>query len=272
VSTSGADVLKDTTPAGKAPVDAKTDAVLIDPTSATSLVDSGPNAVAPLNGVLPTAWQQGNPSNAGFDHQVVNAFAFSLTGQGVQDSSTDHKASVDASPLQPTGHTMQTQTSSPVIMGTSVPGTTPIDSPPNSGSLTSQLTDGIIQTIPAASGSDHASVVLRLNPPELGKVNVHVSMNNDVVNVRLVASDESARQAIDRQMNDLRQSLSNQGIALNQCHVECNTGGRQSFDQTSTWKSYDNSSDYIRTHRTSTPPSSTPTSQPASRSGLSYVA
>lgn len=80
-------------------------------------------------------------------------------------------------------------------------------------------------------GSNHDSVVLRLDPPELGRVNVHVSVANDIVSIRLVASDEGAKQVIERQLSDLQQSLSDQGVALNSCQVDCDAGGRQSFDR-----------------------------------------
>ena len=77
---------------------------------------------------------------------------------------------------------------------------------------------------------DKSSVVLRLDPPELGRVNVHVSMSNDVVSIRMVAAGDMARQAIERQLNDLQASLTNQGVTFSQCQVECDPRG-QSFDR-----------------------------------------
>ena len=98
-------------------------------------------------------------------------------------------------------------------------------------SVSSRVSEIVGQQLdkPASSGS--SSVVLRLDPPELGRVNVHVSLTNDVVSIRMVASDEAARRAIEGQLNDLHRSLTNQGLSVNQCQVDCGASGQQSFDR-----------------------------------------
>lgn len=93
-------------------------------------------------------------------------------------------------------------------------------------SLADRLTEIVMDRRDNSQGGDQATVVLRLDPPELGRVNVHVSMSNDVVSIRMVASDDMARQAIERQLSDLQASLTNQGISFNQCQVDCDARGQ----------------------------------------------
>ncbi len=98
-------------------------------------------------------------------------------------------------------------------------------------SLPNRVSEIVGQHLEQPLSSESSSVVLRLDPPELGRVHIHVSLTNDVVSIRMVATDEAARQIIERQLNDLHQSLANQGISFTQCQVDCNSSGHQSFDR-----------------------------------------
>lgn len=125
------------------------------------------------------------------------------------------------------------------ISGESVHGSTELpsaidpSSPPttvDAHSLAHHLQEMVTQ-LSKSDSPDHASVVLRLDPPELGRVNVHMTMSNDVVSIRMVASDDAARQVIERQLNDLQQSLNNQGISFQDCQVQVGGSGQQSSDR-----------------------------------------
>ncbi len=73
---------------------------------------------------------------------------------------------------------------------------------------------------------------MRLDPRELGPVEVQLTVVNDVVSIRFVANDEAARQVITRQLDDLRQSFTNSGISFGQFDVGSNGGGGQRSPQT----------------------------------------
>ena len=98
-------------------------------------------------------------------------------------------------------------------------------------SLASRVSEIVGQHLGKSAPSEPSSVVLRLHPANLGQVNVHVSLTNDVVSIRMVATDEATRQIIERQLNELHQSLANQGISFSGCQVSCNSSGQQSFDR-----------------------------------------
>lgn len=112
--------------------------------------------------------------------------------------------------------------------------TGPLDSatvPVPMESFVHRMTEIVQQRLEGVPEADKSSVVLRLDPPDLGRLNVHVSISNDVVSIRMVATDEAARQAIERQLGNLHQSLDSQGVAFTPCQVECQTQGQNSSNQ-----------------------------------------
>ncbi|MEI8380525.1 MAG: flagellar hook-length control protein FliK [Planctomycetota bacterium] len=112
--------------------------------------------------------------------------------------------------------------------------TGPLDSaavPVPMESFVHRMTEIVQQRLEGSPEADKSSVVLRLDPPDLGRLNVHLSISNDVVSIRMVATDEAARQAIERQLGNLHQSLDSQGVAFTPCQVECQTQGQNSSNQ-----------------------------------------
>lgn len=98
--------------------------------------------------------------------------------------------------------------------------------------LPTHLQQLVLDQLGQSNSTDQASIVLKLDPPELGKVNVHLVLNNDVVSIRMVTSDHAARQVIESQLGGLQQSLAGQGVQVDQCRVDCFASmGQQSFSQ-----------------------------------------
>lgn len=60
---------------------------------------------------------------------------------------------------------------------------------------------------------------LRLNPAHLGPVEVRLSMQNDQTNVTFIASNAAARDALEQALPRLRDSFSENGLALNNAEV-----------------------------------------------------
>ncbi|MDB5342359.1 MAG: flagellar hook-length control protein FliK [Schlesneria sp.] len=98
-------------------------------------------------------------------------------------------------------------------------------------SLAHHLESMVMQRLDQPESTDKSSVVLRLDPPELGRVNVHLSVTNDVVSIRMVTTDDAARQVIERQLNQLQQSLTDKGIAFGDFQVQTGGAGQQSSDR-----------------------------------------
>jgi len=138
--------------------------------------------------------------------------------------------------------------------------------------LPHRIADIVTSRLEKPDSADQSGVVLRLDPPELGRVTVHVSMAHDVVSIRLVASGDEAKQVLETHLSDLQQSLSDQGVALNQCQVECNTGGgSQSSDRNWHWQQ-PNELDFLPFANRQAPVVATSSPQAATRTSLDYVA
>jgi flagellar hook-length control protein FliK len=94
-------------------------------------------------------------------------------------------------------------------------------------SLAHHLESMVMQRLDQPESTDKSSVVLRLDPPELGRVNVHMSVTNDVVSIRMVTTDDAARQVIERQLSQLQQSLTDKGISFQDFQVQTGGGSQQ---------------------------------------------
>jgi len=98
-------------------------------------------------------------------------------------------------------------------------------------SLPHHVEEMVMQRMSQPDSAGQSSVVLRLDPPELGRLSVHLSVTNDIVSIRMVAADPSAQQVLERQLGNLQQSLANHGVSLEQCQVDCSASGNPSFEQ-----------------------------------------
>lgn len=81
------------------------------------------------------------------------------------------------------------------------------------------LQEVVLRQWEAAHEPESSRVVLRLDPPELGSIDVHVALANDHVSIRLVATEEGARHVLEQQLQTLHQALQDQGLTVQQCEV-----------------------------------------------------
>ncbi len=137
--------------------------------------------------------------------------------------------------------------------------------------LPQRLAEIVTARMEQPHSADQSSVVLRLDPPELGRVTVHVSMANDVVSIRLVASDDGSRQILETHLNDLQQSLTDQGVSLSHCQVEWNAGSGESPDRNRHWPIPGETELFPGGSRPA-PAVANPVAQSTSRTRLDYVA
>jgi flagellar hook-length control protein FliK len=71
---------------------------------------------------------------------------------------------------------------------------------------------------------------IRLDPAELGSVNVKVALSGESVTVNFVVQSQQARDAVDTATPKLREMLAEKGIELGQSSVHQENGGQQSKD------------------------------------------
>ncbi len=105
--------------------------------------------------------------------------------------------------------------------------------------------NNIIQAYPGKSGWDQAisqkvlwmigaseqSATLTLNPPDLGPLQVVISVNNDMVDTVFKSDNAEVRQALQDGMTNLREKLNESGIQLGQANVSAGGQSKQEFQQ-----------------------------------------
>ncbi|MEQ3652277.1 MAG: flagellar hook-length control protein FliK [Glaciecola sp.] len=80
--------------------------------------------------------------------------------------------------------------------------------------------------------SRNLSAEIRLDPPDLGGMNIKVNINGDSASVSFVVQSQQARDALDQAVPRLREMLEEQGIELGQSSVEQDSSGQnQSAEQ-----------------------------------------
>ena len=81
-------------------------------------------------------------------------------------------------------------------------------------------------TVVAMTGSGHSSTVLRLAPPDLGTLSIHVAYAADAsVNVVFVPSTSQTAQLLSGGMEGLRHAMATAGLTLGQAQIGGGTGG-----------------------------------------------
>lgn len=97
----------------------------------------------------------------------------------------------------------------------STSGASPVDvqgkAPP---SVVDQIGNAILGRMEIATREGKTEIHLRLDPPELGPVRIHLSATESTITAHLVVQDESTRHLIESQLNLLRQRLGEAGVSL----------------------------------------------------------
>lgn len=91
------------------------------------------------------------------------------------------------------------------------------------------IANQIIDRIKVSVTSDQTSMELQLNPENLGKVNLSVETKNGAMTAHFVVQNEISKEAIESQMQTLRDTLNQQGIKVDSIEV---TVSANAFEQT----------------------------------------
>jgi flagellar hook-length control protein FliK len=82
-----------------------------------------------------------------------------------------------------------------------------------------QVKDAILTRTETLQKAGHTDIHLKLDPPELGPIRIHLSVGDDQVNARVVVQEEAARAALENHSAALRDRLSEAGIMLGRFDV-----------------------------------------------------
>jgi hypothetical protein len=122
-----------------------------------------------------------------------------------------------------------------------LPATTPVagtETPPvtprvnaNAPSAAAQVSDAFVTHAQVLVKGGRHEFQLRLDPPELGEVQVRVLATGDRLEARLVVTDDAVKYLIESQLPELRQRLEAAGVSVPQFDVTTDSGGRATGDE-----------------------------------------
>ena len=98
----------------------------------------------------------------------------------------------------------------------------------NIAHLTEQVSAAMEAHAGELTAGQPVEVHLRLDPPELGMIRVHLRLSGEGVSVRFIAGDEAVTKLLESQLPDLRQSLAERGLSFLQCDVSSGNSQQQS--------------------------------------------
>jgi len=99
----------------------------------------------------------------------------------------------------------------------------------NNNFATSELNEKIA----IMAGKELQTATIRLDPAELGSMNIKLVVQNDQINVTIQAQNNQSRDLLEQQMPRLREMLQQQGMTLGETQVQADSGQQQSAFQQS---------------------------------------
>ena len=105
-----------------------------------------------------------------------------------------------------------------------------------------EITNQIIEQIKVFIKPDQTSMELQLNPENLGKINLAVIAKDGVLTAQFTTQNEFAKEAIESQMQVLRDNLSNQGLKVDSIEVTVSNFTFEQSNQAATGEEQQNNS------------------------------
>lgn len=88
-----------------------------------------------------------------------------------------------------------------------------------------EIINQVLDAIKVNVTADTSSMELQLNPENLGRVNLNVAAKDGVITATITAQNESVKTIIENQIIQLKESLNNQGLKVNEVSVTVSAHG-----------------------------------------------
>ncbi|MBQ8085520.1 MAG: flagellar hook-length control protein FliK [Lachnospiraceae bacterium] len=95
----------------------------------------------------------------------------------------------------------------------------------------SDIIEQIIEQVRVNINQDNTSMEMQLYPEHLGRIQIHVVSKDGVMTARIAAETETARQAIEAGLSNLKESLQNQNLKVEAIEVMVSTAAFAESDQ-----------------------------------------
>jgi flagellar hook-length control protein FliK len=91
----------------------------------------------------------------------------------------------------------------------------------------------IIRSITYLAGGDSKEMLVRLEPPELGRLQLRMALADGELSARMVVENKAVKELVESQLPQLRQGLQDQGFQVDKLLVETRSedGGNSAFKQ-----------------------------------------
>lgn len=176
-----------------------------------------------LKALLQASTLANKTSKAAFD-QTLQALAESSARTGASTNSSFDGAQSPANALAQLDSASRGQPLSPTERGFTVQ--TDVRVPVNQG----QWGQAVGQKVLWMASQKLSSAELRLDPPDLGPMQVRVSTHQDQVSVTFTSPQAAVREALDQNANRLREMFAEQGLDLVDVNVSDQSGQEQASD------------------------------------------
>ena len=93
------------------------------------------------------------------------------------------------------------------------------------------IVEQIVEQIKVNMNRENTSLEMQLYPEHLGRIQIHVVSKDGVMTARIAAETETAKQAIEAGLNNLKESLSNQNLKVDAIEVMVSTTGFAESDR-----------------------------------------
>lgn len=80
--------------------------------------------------------------------------------------------------------------------------------------------DHVAELVRANVGAKNSTITIRLDPPDLGQIQLDARLRDDVLSIHIQADNAAARDLLHSRMDDLRQALSRHGITVDRFDIE----------------------------------------------------
>jgi flagellar hook-length control protein FliK len=97
-----------------------------------------------------------------------------------------------------------------------------VNTPVGNAGWAAEVSDKLVWMV----GRQEQRVELVLNPPQLGRVEVSLSLNGDQATAQFLSANPVVREALESAMPRLREMLADGGITLGQTHVGSDSSGQ----------------------------------------------
>lgn len=99
------------------------------------------------------------------------------------------------------------------------------------GAADSQIFDQLVTHLSGSATGESGRMILRLHPAELGAIRIELLVEGDRVKAHLQAQTQQVHEALERNLGQLRQTLAEQGLKIDQLLVSSDSRQGQSHSQ-----------------------------------------